>query len=65
MVRWAVITIALYGAASVPAEMVVIPAGSYTNLFKNEGVVEVASFELDAVPVTNQEYLEFVTANPA
>ena len=64
MVRWAVITIALYGAASVPAEMVVIPAGSYTNLFKNEGVVEVASFELDAVPVTNREYLEFVTANP-
>lgn len=65
MVRWVVIAMALFGTWSISAEMIVIPAGSYTNLFKNEGVVEVAAFELDAVPVTNQEYLEFVTAHPA
>lgn len=54
---------AMAGAAR--ADGVVIPAGTYTNLFKNEGVVAVASFALDRHPVTNAEYLEFVRAHPA
>jgi formylglycine-generating enzyme required for sulfatase activity len=65
MVRWIAIPVAVFWTLTSSSEMITIPAGSYTNLFKNEGVVEVAAFELDATPVTNQEYLEFVTAHPA
>jgi len=46
------------------AEMISIPAGVYTNLFKNEGAVEVAPFELDEYPVTNAEFLQFVQDKP-
>jgi sulfatase modifying factor 1 len=47
------------------ADGVVIPAGVYTNLFKNEGAVAVAAFALDRYPVTNADYLEFVRQRPA
>jgi len=51
-------------APCAPAEMISIPSGVYTNLFKNEGAVDVAAFELDRYPVTNGEYLEFVREHP-
>lgn len=47
--------------------MVLIPAGMYTPLYKSEkdsGYVEVPAFYLDIHPVTNAEFLEFVIANP-
>jgi sulfatase modifying factor 1 len=44
--------------------MVLIPAGTYEPLYKNEGERKVAAFFLDETPVTNAEYLEFVRANP-
>jgi formylglycine-generating enzyme required for sulfatase activity len=50
-----------------PAGMVVIPAGAYVPLFrtvKDAAEVDVASFLLDERPVTNAEFLAFVTANP-
>ncbi|MEO6787689.1 MAG: formylglycine-generating enzyme family protein [Chthoniobacteraceae bacterium] len=54
-------------AADTPAGMVLIPAGSYTPLFRSEKdpkTIEVAAFYLDARPVTNGEFLEFVRAKP-
>jgi formylglycine-generating enzyme len=47
-----------------PAGMVLIPAGTYEPLYKNEGERPVAAFFLDEAPVTNAEFLEFVRANP-
>ncbi len=47
--------------------MVLIPAGSYRPLFRSEKepkTIEVAAFYLDARPVTNGEFLEFVRAKP-
>ncbi|MBI2516230.1 MAG: formylglycine-generating enzyme family protein [Opitutae bacterium] len=47
--------------------MVRIPAGVYVPLFrttKDPAQVNVAAFLLDAQPVTNAEFLAFVTANP-
>lgn len=47
--------------------MVLIPAGIYSPLYKNEGDsgrVQVSSFYMDVHPVTNAEFLAFVTANP-
>lgn len=64
----------LAGAAGVgasptraPAPMVVIPAGTYVPFIKGargEAAVEVRAFKLDALPVTNAEYLRFVSENP-
>lgn len=54
----------LLAAQTAWAGMVSVPGGTYTNLFRNEGIVEVAAFLLDPYPVTNAEYLEFVRANP-
>src|SRR5262245_32260203 len=48
-------------------EMVLIPAGSYAPLLRMKDEPErvaVAAFWLDARPVTNAEFLEFVRANP-
>ena len=48
-------------------ESVRIPAGVYRPLVRTdreEAMVEVAAFELDALPVTNAEFLEFVRAHP-
>ena len=50
-----------------PAGLVLIPAGAYVPLFrttKDPAQVEVASFLLDERPVTNAEFLAFVTATP-
>jgi len=59
------------GAAAQPAEplagMVLIPAGVYTPLLRDQADparVPVAAFCLDERPVTNGEYLAFVRANP-
>jgi len=49
------------------AGMVLIPAGTYVPLFrtvKDAAQVEVVAFRLDVRPVTNAEFLAFVTANP-
>lgn len=48
-------------------EMVLIPAGVHRPLFKSKtdaAEVSVKSFYLDAEPVSNGQYLEFVRANP-
>ena len=48
-------------------DMILIPAGIYTPLYNNKGDsgrVEVSAFYIDTYPVTNAEYLAFVTANP-
>ena len=54
--------------ATEPAEpMVLIPAGEYAPLLRTKDEPErvaVPSFWLDARPVTNAEFLEFVRANP-
>jgi len=47
--------------------MVLIPAGNYVPLLrttKDAAAVPVAAFLLDELPVTNAEFLAFVTANP-
>jgi formylglycine-generating enzyme required for sulfatase activity len=51
-------------APAVPPGMVLIPAGLYEPLYKNEGQRPVAAFFLDEAPVTNAQFLEFVRANP-
>lgn len=60
--------LALAGAEPTPREaMVVIPAGIYVPLSRSvldEPQVEVPAFRIDVFPVTNAEYLAFVTANP-
>jgi formylglycine-generating enzyme len=63
ILRGGILLVAL-AAQWASAEMVSIPAGVYTNLFKNEGAVEVMAFEIDQYPVTNKEYLEFVREHP-
>jgi sulfatase modifying factor 1 len=66
-------TVILAGAAlaetsarpqTIPAGMVLIPAGTYEPLYKNEGERKLPAFLLDETPVTNAEYLRFVEANP-
>ncbi len=50
-----------------PSGAVLIPAGAYIPLqrsVKDLPQVAVAAFYLDALPVTNAEFLAFVTANP-
>lgn len=53
--------------ASLPAGMVRIPEGQYRPLFRlpdEARTVRVAGFLLDAAPVTNGDFLEFVRQNP-
>lgn len=47
-----------------PPGMVRVDAGTYTPMFDVEGAQEIPAFYLDERPVTNREYLEFVTAVP-
>ncbi len=50
-----------------PAGMVSIPAGVYVPLLRSTqdaAQVAVAAFQLDVQPVTNADFLAFVTANP-
>ena len=54
-------------AAKPAAGMALIPVGVYKPLFRAENdpkEIPVKSFYLDVVPVTNEEFLEFVRANP-
>ena len=54
-------------AANVPAGMVVIPGGLFRPLFASPTdyrEVPVAAFCLDALPITNGDFLAFVGANP-
>jgi sulfatase modifying factor 1 len=58
---------AAWAAPAVPPEMVFIPAGTYTPLLrttKDAAAVAVPGFFLSESPVTNADYLAFVTANP-
>ena len=55
------------GGAGIPAEMAIIPAGSYQPPFRSADdpkTVPVESFLLDRTPVTNHQFLEFVRAHP-
>jgi sulfatase modifying factor 1 len=52
---------------TLPEDMRAIPAGSYTLLYREQGVarrVAVAGFWLDRYPVTNQQFAEFVELFP-
>ncbi len=58
---------ALRAEDAAPAGMVAIPAGAYAPLVRQKDepeTVPVAAFWLDARPVTNAEFLAFVTAHP-
>jgi sulfatase modifying factor 1 len=66
---FALVALALTGfvRADVPAGMVAIPRGVYTPLFRSANEppqISVPAFLLDALPVTNADFLAFVTANP-
>lgn len=53
--------------AAASPELVLIPAGTYLPLYRSAvdpKVVPVPSFWIEASPVTNREFLEFVRANP-
>jgi len=53
--------------AEAPADMVLIPAGSYEPLLRSKDDPErvaVATYLLDTKPVTNAEFLEFVRRHP-
>ena len=47
-----------------PAGMVLLPEGVYEPLFKTEGTQTVATFYMDIYPVTNEQFLQFVTDVP-
>ena len=54
-------------ASNAPAGMVVISGGAFKPMFRSTAdfkEVTVRAFCLDALPVTNAEFLEFVRANP-
>ena len=56
---------AVFAAHAAPAGMVLLPAGEYTPLYPTQretSSVPVKPFYLDALPVTNAEFLEFVRA---
>jgi formylglycine-generating enzyme len=62
-----VLTAAALRAAPAPAGMTLIPAGQFIPLFRAETdpkSIPVAAFYLDILPVTNADFLAFVTANP-
>lgn len=55
----------LYSSAhAAPTGMVRIEAGLYEPLYSNEAKIQTEAFYLDEHAVTNEEYLEFVRANP-
>lgn len=55
------------GASAAPKDMRLIPAGSYAPLLRMKdepATMPVGAYWLDARPVTNAEFLEFVRSNP-
>lgn len=69
MRRLALLLLVQIGLLSLMAagEMVTLPAGVYVPLsrtVKEPAEIPVAAFRLDVLPVTNAEYLAFVTAQP-
>jgi sulfatase modifying factor 1 len=59
--------LAMVSLHAAPAGMVLIPAGNHVPLFRSETdpkTMSVPSFFLDVLPVTNAEFLAFVTVNP-
>ena len=55
------------GQAASPPGMTLVPAGAYVPAFRQANgprTISVASFYLDTYPVTNRDFLEFVSANP-
>jgi len=55
------------GVETAPPGMVRVPSGRYLPLYVNgasDGAEFVEAFYMDADPVTNEEFLAFVTANP-
>lgn len=66
------VSLLLAGAAqgaetNLPPQMALIPAGVHKPLFRSEQdpkEIEVKAFYLDLCPVSNAQFLEFVTANP-
>lgn len=59
------ISCSVMALADVPPGMVKIPAGSYTPLYvKDAKTRAVEAFLIDAKPVTNAEFLAFVTEHP-
>ncbi|HYE32881.1 MAG TPA: formylglycine-generating enzyme family protein [Methylomirabilota bacterium] len=54
-------------ASTIPEGMALIPSGKFAPMYAEPNSpkeIEVASFLLDIFPVTNGDYLAFVTANP-
>jgi sulfatase modifying factor 1 len=69
MRRWLATLLLIPAAAAAAADggWVAVPAGSYTSALKYEditGPVGVRAFEMQRRPVTNGEFLAFVTRNP-
>lgn len=67
IIRLTLLLLAMSSAAELGAAMRPIPAGNYIPLLrgtKDAAQVPVAAFLLDEYPVTNAEFLAFVTANP-
>lgn len=60
--------LSILGATAAPLDFspVKVPAGAYEPLFKDKGEdsIKVDSLIVDAVPVTNEKFLEFVKKNP-
>lgn len=65
---WATADVGFVRAATnAPAGMVRIPGGVFKPLFRSltdPGEVAVKPFSLDTVPITNEDFLRFVRANP-
>jgi sulfatase modifying factor 1 len=64
---WFALLGALLAGGAFAGDAVRIPAGVFRPITRTQSepaLVEVAEFELDALPVTNGEFLEFVRAHP-
>lgn len=68
MLSIAILAAALFaGSQAPPAEMAILPAGSYRPLYAEPGAprIRVAAFALDREPVTRGAYQAFVRTHPA
>lgn len=65
LLAFAAVALAPRPASAQPADMVRIEGGTYTPLYAADtAAVPIAPFLLDARPVTNDDFLAFVQANP-